>query len=207
MKDPNTVRQLRPLLLSVVTFLMVLAAGGAFINLAERRHADRHRHVVEEMGASHAHLLERQFARSLSSTLALAAILREYGEIKNFDALAAEMIKNYGGINNLQLAPNGVVTQIYPLAGNEEAIGHDLLNDPRRRTEAVKAIESRTLTLAGPFNLIQGGMGVVGRLPVFVPNEVGGEKFWGFTIVLIRLPGLLEVSQVDQLVEGGYRQK
>ncbi len=204
MKDPNTVRQLRPLLLSVVTFLMVLAAGGAFINLAERRHADRHRHVVEEMGASHAHLLERQFARSLSSTLALAAILREYGEIKNFDALAAEMIKNYGGINNLQLAPNGVVTQIYPLAGNEEAIGHDLLNDPRRRTEAVKAIESRTLTLAGPFELIQGGMAVIGRLPVFIPNEAGGERFWGFTIALIHLNDLLEVGDLNRFVKRGY---
>lgn len=174
--------QPRTLFLSVVTFLVVLAAGGAFITLAERRHADRHRHVVEEMGTAHAHLLEQQFTRSLSSTLALAAILREYGEIKNFDALAAEIIKSYGGINNLQLAPNGVVTQIYPLAGNESAIGHNLLNDPRRRTEALKAIESRTLTLAGPFNLVQGGMGVVGRLPVFFPDEVGGEKFWGFTI-------------------------
>ena len=92
--------QLRPLILSVVTFLVVLAAGGAFINLVERRHADRHRHVVEEMGTAHAHLLEQQFTRSLSSTLALAAILREYGEIKNFDALAAEIIKSYGGIND-----------------------------------------------------------------------------------------------------------
>ncbi len=65
------------------------------------------------------------------------------------------------------LAPNGVVTQIYPLAGNEAAIGHDLLNDPRRRTEARAAIESRKLTLAGPFRLIQGGI-AEGRMDTLV---------------------------------------
>ena len=88
------------------------------------------------------------------------------------DPIATEMINNYRGISNLQLAPNGVVTQIYPLGGNEAAIGHDLLNDPRRRIEAQAAIESRKLTLAGPFTLVQRGMGVIGRLPVFVPVPV-----------------------------------
>lgn len=196
--------QLRPILLSAVAFSVVLAAGGAFINLAERRHADAQRHVVEDIGTAHAHLLERQFDRSLSSTFALASIIRQSGRIDNFDALAVEIIKSYGGINNLQLAPNGVVSAIYPLAGNEAAIGHNLLEDPRRRTEALAAIESRKLTLAGPFNLVQGGVAVAGRLSVFVPEGAGGERFWGFTIAMIHLADLLEVSYLNGLVERGY---
>lgn len=196
--------RLHPLFLSAVTFFVAVAIGGAFINIAERRRSDERRHVLREIGAVQAHLLERQLDRSLSSTFALAAILRQSGRIDNFDALAAEIIKNYGGINNLQLAPNGVVTQIYPLAGNEAAIGHDLLNDPRRRIEALAAIESRRLTLAGPFTLVQGGVAVIGRLPVFVPRETGGESFWGFTIALIRLPALLELSNLNRLVEHEY---
>jgi sensor domain CHASE-containing protein len=115
--------------LAAVTFVVVLAAGGAFITLAERRYADEHRHLAREMGAARAHLLERQFDRSLASTFALASILRQSGEIDNFDTLAADIIESHGGISSLQLAPNGVVTQIYPLEGNEAAIGHDLLND------------------------------------------------------------------------------
>ncbi len=193
-----------PLFLSAVTFFVAVAIGGAFINIAERRRSDEHRHVLKEIGAVQAHILERQLDRSLSSTFALASILRQSGRIDNFDTLAAEIIKSYGGISNLQLAPNGVVTQIYPLAGNEAAIGHDLLNDPRRRTEALAAIGSRRLTLAGPFTLIQGGVAVTGRLPVFVPDEAGGERFWGFTIALIRLPALLELSNLNRLVEHDY---
>ncbi len=193
-----------PLFLSAVTFFVAVAIGGAFINIAERRRSDEHRHVLKEIGAVQAHILERQLDRSLSSTFALASILRQSGRIDNFDTLAAEIIKNYGGISNLQLAPNGVVTQIYPLAGNKAAIGHDLLNDPRRRIEALAAIESRRLTLAGPFTLVQGGVAVIGRLPVFVPGKAGGERFWGFTIALIRLPALLELSNLNRLVEHDY---
>ncbi|MFQ5993294.1 MAG: PAS domain S-box protein, partial [Nitrospiraceae bacterium] len=193
--------QLRPVYLSAITFLVVLAVGGALVMLAEHRRNDEQRQAIAEAGSGQAHMLERQLERSLSSTFALASVLRRSGRIDNFDALAAEIMKNYGGISSLQLAPNGVVTQIYPVEGNQEAIGHDLLNDPRRRAEALKAIESRQLTLAGPLTLIQGGVAVIGRFPVFVPDEAGGERFWGFTIALIRLPALLEASDVKHFVD------
>jgi hypothetical protein len=187
MTDNYTMTKLRLLLLSSVVFFLVLAAGGAIIYLFERSYSDKQHQALREIGTARTHLLQDHLDRSLSSTLALASILRRSGTINDFDALAAEIIKSYGGISNLQLAPDGVVTKIYPLAGNEGAIGHDLLNDPERRTEALAAIESRKLTLAGPFRLIQGGVAVIGRLPVFIPDGAGGERFWGFTIALIPL--------------------
>ena len=199
--------KLRPLFVSAISFLVALAIGGAFITLVDRRHADEHRQMISEIGIAQARLLERQLDRSLSSTFALGSILRQAGRIKNFDSIAAEIIETYGGIDNLQLAPNGVVTRIYPLAGNEAAIGHELLNDPRRQTEALKAIASRQLTVAGPFPLIQGGQAVIGRLPVFVPDGAGGERFWGFTIAVVRMPNLVEASALNQLVEQGYDYK
>jgi len=196
--------KLRPLILSSVVFFLVLGVAGSIIYFSEQHRGEQQRKTLREIGTAQARLLERQLDRSLSSTFALASILRQNGKIDNFDALAAEIIKSYGGIGNLQLASNGVVTQIFPLAGNESAIGHDLLNDPERRTEALAAIESRKLTLAGPFRLIQGGVAVIGRLPVFIPDGAGGERFWGFTIALIPLPNLLEASNLTRLVEQDY---
>ncbi len=199
-----TMTRLRPFLISALAFFLALVIGGALINLAERRRRDEQRQTVKDIGIAQAHILENHLNQALSATFALASVLRQRGGIDNFDALAAEMIKNYRGISSLQLAPKGVVTQIYPLAGNETAIGHDLLNDPQRRTEALSAIESRKLTLAGPLTLVQGGMAVIGRLPVFVPDKAGSEKFWGFTIALVRLPDLLKASKLNRLVEQGY---
>ncbi len=195
---------LRLLLLPAVAFASILIIGGSLIVRGERYHLDEQRQTLREIGVAQAHLLERQLDRSLSSTYALASILRHMGRIDNFDRLAGDMIRSYGGISNLQLAPQGVVSKIYPLEGNEAAIGHDLLKDPRRRTEALAAIESRTLTLAGPLALIQEGMAVIGRYPVFIPDDHGAERFWGFTIALIRLPSLLKASKLNHLVRNGY---
>jgi len=196
--------QRRSLLLSGVVLLAVLAIGAAFINVTERQRAAGRRRMVSEMGAAQAHSLQRQLDWSLSSTLALASMLRQDRAIANFDTLAADIIKRYGGISSLQLAPNGIVSRIYPLAGNEAALGHNLLKDPRRRSEAWRAIQSRQLTVAGPVELVQGGVGVIGRLPVFLPDSSGAERFWGFTIAIIRLDDLLRSSNLHHLVEAGY---
>jgi signal transduction histidine kinase/ActR/RegA family two-component response regulator len=97
-----------------------------------------------------------------------------------------------------------VIRRVYPLAGNEGALGHDLLADPDRRDQALKAIRSRRLTVAGPFELRQGGVGLVARLAVFRPDERGAEQFWGFVTVLIRLSDLLSAAKLERLEPAGY---
>ena len=191
--------------LIVIAFFIFLGIGVAFVYFIEQRRISSYKRSVTIVTAIEAFSIHQQLDHSLSATFALASILRQYGVMTNFDDLAAEIIEHYGGISNLQLAPNAVVRQIFPLKGNEAAIGHDLLNDPNRRTEALSTIESKKLTLAGPFELIQGGVGVIGRYPVFLPDELTSENvFWGFTIVLIKLADLIRASDLNQLIENGY---
>ena len=118
---------------------------------------------------SAAFALEQQVSRALSATYTLSALVQNDEAVANFDRLAAQLLPIYGGVSSLQLAPGGVVGRIYPLAGNEAAIGHDLLADPDRRFQAMEAVTSRRLTVAGPFELRQGGIGLVGRLAVYLP--------------------------------------
>ena len=61
------------------------------------------------------------------------------GKIDNFEATAIGMLPYYPGAASLQLAPDGVIREIVPLAGNEKAIGHNLLADPTRNKEAFLA--------------------------------------------------------------------
>ncbi len=195
---------LRAFGLSAVIFLIALSIGGGFMHVLHKHRIDAQRQAIDAIGSSQAHAIQRQLDRALSSTVTLATLLRQYGRIDNFDALAAVMIEHYQGISWLALAPQGVVQQIYPLTGLERAIGLDLLHDPQRRTEAWAAVQSRTLTLAGPFQLLQGEVAVVGRLPVFVADDDGNEQFWGFTIAIIRLSDLLAASRLHFLEEHGY---
>ncbi|KAG2422347.1 hypothetical protein HXX76_016107 [Chlamydomonas incerta] len=95
--------------------------------------------------------------------------------MRSFEFVASRLLSKVlpGMIASLQLAPNGVTQAIYPLAGNEAAIGHDLLADPSRRDDALRAIAYGNLTVAGPYKLLQGGFGVVLRQPVFVTPPAG----------------------------------
>ena len=114
------------------------------------------------------------------------------------------MLRSYEGLSSLFLAPHGIIKQVYPIEKHAQAIGLDLLTDPQRRAEAMATIASRKLTLAGPYALLSGGIGVVGRLPIFLPDETHEDQFWGFIIALVRLPDLIHAGRLDRLVQSGY---
>lgn len=171
---------------------------------------ERSRFLVERTQASeaavtYADALQRTLDRALSVTYALGALVRqEGGMIPRFDSVAAELLPFYPGATMLMTAPGGVVRQVYPLRGNEKALGHDLFRDPARREEAQLAKRTEQLVLAGPFKLVQGGMGMVGRLPVFLNRAWGDPLFWGFTGVLLRFPEVLEPANLYRLKAQGY---
>jgi signal transduction histidine kinase len=184
---------LRRLYLKVLLVLSIcILLGGLGIYWVDRADVAQHKQEAHAAASIHGHLLEQQLVRSLSATYALAAVLRQgNGQMEDFEALAGQMLNMYGGLSALQLAPNGVIRDIVPQTGHEAAIGHNLLDDPERNKEAFLALKSRTLTLAGPFELRQGGQAVVGRLPVFLDVGKKDEHFWGFTTAVIRIPDLL----------------
>ena len=190
-----------------LSLLAVFAAlGGGIVVQGERVRAAADREAASQVAAGAAFALEQQLSRSLSATYALGAIVRQNGRVDDFDALAGEMLRVYGGLASLQLAPGAVVTHIHPRAGNEAALGHDLLDDPDRRFQAREAVDSRQLTLAGPYQLRQGGFGAVGRLPVFLPDATAprGERFWGLVSAVVLVDDLLAAARVARLAAEGY---
>ncbi len=145
--------------------------------------------------------LEKDFARGISVTETLKAILVENGgEIKQFDTVAQELMEDY--IGSIQIAPKGVVTDIYPLKGNE-AGRIDLLSDPDRGPVSLYGRDQNLITMQGPFKLKQGGNGIAIRNPVYLRDEEGKQYFWGFTIVVIKSPEIYE-STLHALETFGY---
>lgn len=201
--DPSTSRRIW--LITAISFLGAVLLAAALIIYFEQHRLATDRARAETAGKTYLLAIGERLDRALSATYALAALVRQGGgRIENFDPIAREMLLLYPGAASLQLAPNGIVSAIVPLAGNEKAIGHDLLKDPARTKEAFLARDTRQLTLAGPFPLVQGGRGAVGRLPVFLADDSGQERFWGFTIVLVRFPEILAGEHEAQLRDSGF---
>ncbi|PKU21667.1 diguanylate cyclase domain-containing protein [Telmatospirillum siberiense] len=178
----------------------VMTTGGIFVSVLEQNRDLDLRARLLALATDRADTMEREAALALQHLFTLSTLLRQNdGEMENFDAIAGEMIRRTpDGILNLQLAPQGVVRRIFPLAGNEKAIGHNLFQDPNRRAEALKTLESRQPMLAGPFPLVQGGFGVAARLPVFL-DKPSGEVFWGFVNAVFPVDRLVAASRLPIL--------
>lgn len=113
------------------------------------------------------------------------------GQIINFSKIA-ENLMSYS-VQSVQLAPNGVVTEIYPEEGNETG-KIDLLKDSKRGEISNYAKDHNITITQGPIELKQGGSGLVVRNPIYLKDENGQEYFWGFTIAILRVPEIFEDS-------------
>jgi PAS domain S-box-containing protein len=136
--------------------------------------------------------LKTNLSYSLSATKTLAFLVERYGEPDDFNSIAQTIIGSNKYIDALELTRKGVITHVYPPEENEAAVGFDVLRDAVINREAYRAIQKKELFFAGPFKLKQGGIAIVGRLPIFID-----KNFWGFSVVLIKLSTLTKMIGAD----------
>jgi signal transduction histidine kinase/sensor domain CHASE-containing protein len=117
-------------------------------------------------------------ARESSGTLTMEA----------FETFAGGQYSMGSGVRTIQVAPAGVIRWTYPLKGNEQVIGLDVLNrtNPETREDARRAMRTGLLTVSGPIQLTQGGLGVVLRKAVVVRGET-----WGLAATVLDVPPVL----------------
>ena len=128
-------------------------------------------------------------------------VISNDGNINSFNGVAANMMDD--SIQSIQIAPNGVVTEIYPEEGNESG-KIDLINDSDRGEISRYARDNDTVIMQGPFELKQGGYGIAVRNPVYLEDGNGQKSFWGFTIVILRVSEIFSESE-EALSNFGYK--
>ncbi|RKS94048.1 PAS domain S-box-containing protein [Flavobacterium limicola] len=143
--------------------------------------------------------IEQALKNCYTTTLTLALTINDKGIPENFDYVSEKLMESNHNINAVQLVPNGIIKYIYPLNGNEAALNLNILTTPNLKKEALKSIAKKKMYFAGPFELKQGGLGIVGRFPVFQNN-----KFWGFSAVIIKLENFLKASGIKNVDDSKY---
>ena len=123
---------------------------------------------------------------------------------EGFSTLASMLPNEDGVVKAFELAPKGVVAEIYPMEENAEAIGLDLLTEHERAADAKLAKESMEYTIAGPFELRQGGTGALLFNPVYQMNTAEQREFWGFIVLVIDWDKFVAKMGLDRLSEADY---
>lgn len=183
-------------------FLLFLILGTTTISLCLLRNHILKEEERNEMNAilTDAHTsIEQSLKNCYTTTVSLALTLNNDGVPKNFEAVSKQLIKSNPLVSVVQMVPNGVIKYIYPLNGNEAALDLNILNVADLKKEAKESINTQKVYFAGPLKLRQGGIGIVGRLPVYHNNS-----FWGFTAVIVKLETLLETSGINSLNHPNY---
>jgi diguanylate cyclase len=191
--------ELRPKITGLLLFI-VLSIAIIVISLLENQILRKEEHEEMDVVLSEVHQkIEQSLKNCYSTTVSLALTLNNEGVPQNFDSISKQIINSNPIVSVVQLVPNGIIKYIYPMKGNEAAMNLNILGAKDLKKEAEKSIETQKIYFAGPLKLRQGGVGIVGRLPIYLNN-----KFWGFSAVIIKLETLFNYSGINSANHSKY---
>ena len=203
-KKDNTSKQIRIycLVVGIISFFIVSVCG----QLLNRNTVNEEKMRAAFTAETTVNRIRSQLNRYLDVSEFFQNIIGSGHQMdsKEFQALSQMISDDSQIIKVIEQAPDGVVKDIYPLKGNEAAFGIDMLNNPARKYEANLAMKSGQYTIAGPYELNQGGLGSLLFEPIYITDKSGEKSFWGFSILVLDWNRFLEELELDKLTDASY---
>ena len=189
-------------IVGLIAFLTALIVGVFLLHNLEKDEKTTGKYMAQ--------ITEKRVRARLDQYSMLSALLGNYisaGENldeNTFSELAEKIPNEDGVIKAFELAPEGIVTDIYPKEGNEGAFGLDMLQEHERKKDAILARDSGKYTLGGPYQLKQGGTGALLFNPVYQDNNSEQGEFWGFVILVIDWDRFIGEINLDYLSDADF---
>lgn len=105
-------------------------------------------------------------------------------------------------IRNIGIFIDTTIRWVYPLEGNESAIGVDLSKNSEQAEEVRRVKENLETLFVGPIDLIQGGSGFIIRMPL-----LKNSTYWGMVSIVLKAENAFgfvdahtELYKVDYLI-------
>ena len=189
---------------AIVGLVLLLTAWLAY--LAEQKEREERRAEALAQLSSVRARLEGTINSTLYMTLGLAARIAIFGDMgqDEFALMANELMSRDRHIRNIGLAKDNVITHMYPLRGNEAALGLHYLDNPAQRVAVLRAMATRHTIVAGPVDLVQGGRGFINRTPVYRTygdsdtTNASNAPYWGLVSIVINVETVLDDADTDQ---------
>lgn len=188
------------------TLLIVLLVG--LEQYVERRYlanlAYEQRAQLLERVSTVRYQLESAISSSLSVLNGLAGFIESDINFSadQFDRYARQAISHAPALLNMVAAPKLIISDVYPDEGNEVLLDLDYRDLTDQRDAVFQAVRDRIMTIDGPLELVQGGTGFLGRVPVYTRDETGVESVWGIVASALEIDALYQQSGLYDLPDG-----
>ena len=188
-------------LVPLIVFLLSMCLVGFIVYKTDTHEKWQRRTTAQLNVSTYGERIKNEITNGIAITDTLKQVLiSENGKISQFDTIAENIMSDV--IESIQLAPDGNVTDIYP-SERTEASKIDLLQDKDCSKISCYARDNHVIITQGPFDLKRGGCGIAVRNPVYLKDENNQEYFWGFTIVILRVPDIFS-DAISALSDFGY---
>ncbi|WP_300667293.1 diguanylate cyclase [Desulfoluna sp.] len=179
---------------SILFFLMLVGGTEYLVSLDKGRLQAREKEAVIKEAGRVRNLLESEVNTTLNLILGLVIYVASKPDVDRdaFESIAQLLIRRTPHIRNIALAKDNVITHMYPLEGNEAALGLRYQENPLQWPMVYRAIETRRTVVAGPVDLVQGGRGFISRSPIFFSE--GGRSYWGLASMVMDVDSLYAAS-------------
>ncbi len=163
----------------------------------ERQHQNQVSEVTRELSDIRAKLEysinnNLNLARGLSTYISLNPELSQ----KDLELYTTRLLTTEHQIRHFGAAKDLIISHVYPLKGNEAAMGLDYRNNAEQKEAALKAIELDKVVMAGPLTLVQGDVGLIARQPVRIQYS---DEVWGLLSTVLDYAAILAVAGLDDV--------
>lgn len=169
---------------SVSVFALLMIVSSVFIyNFSMRVKADNENNVTVSY-----YSLSEEIRNFKNHNISLLSGFAAYIQLKDttddeeiyqyLDFLLRDQLED---IRNIGVLEDTTIRWMYPLEGNESALGRDLSTIPGQAEEVAWVKSNLVPLFVGPVNLIQGGTAFIVRMPL-----LKNDAYWGMVSIVLK---------------------
>ena len=197
-----------PFIAGGIVFFIIFSISEWLIEMDDSVHDEQYQARVDGRIKHISHQLQEAINNNLLIIEAVESLLLLQQDISSdeFNIIATQLIATRPSIKQIELSPNAIVKYIYPQP-DQPVIGLNLRTIPGQKSIVEQSIQQRKMIMAGPLELIEGGVALIVRQPLY-KKEQGNTHFWGFITLLFDIEKLFTEAELlsnDNLTEYAIR--
>lgn len=184
---------------SVLSFIFICSLFSMMVFIEHQRNLEQKNKEMDLLRVDVKDRFENNITSRLIAMNGLASLIRINPEFSQED-YEIYIVPIYEGskdlVRNITFITNTMITHVYPYESNQSALGVDLAQNPLQRDLILYAKETGQSIFTAPVNLVQGGTGIVSRIPL---NDETG--YFGQVAIVFDYDAVIEELGLESLTD------